>query len=201
MRSLRRLFGRTGCRSGAVTVETAIVIVPFLFLTMMTLEIILIEFYQAIFAKCVQDTARQIRTGQSSSQSTTTLELNQLVTSICNDTGNYSSLPLPSCSSRTAVIVNVISSGVPAYSSGISGGALVGSSLQTNGTATSVATAYPGACNLVVFQAFYQWPILIPGNKIFLNSGFTTPSYLFASASAFQDEPPQSGGQCSGLYN
>ena len=201
MRSLRRLFGKSGCRSGAVSIETAIVIVPFLFLTLMTLEVILIEFYQAIFAKCVQDTARQIRTGQSTSLSTTTLELNQLVTSICNDTGNYSSLPLPSCSGRTAVIVNVISSGIPTYSSGISGGALVASSLQANGTVTNVASAYPGACNLIVFQAFYRWPILVPGNQIFLNSGFTSPSYLFASASAFQDEPPQSGGQCTGLYN
>lgn len=199
---LRRLFGKRGCRSGAVTVETAIVLLPFLLLTCMTIEMVLIEFYQAVFAKCVQDVARQIRTGQTSALTTTTLELNNLITNICNDTGNYSVIPLPRCSSSTAVILNVISStGTPSFTSGISNGDLVASSLRSNGTITTTASAYPGACNLVVFQAFYKWPVLIPINQTYLNSGFTVPAFLFSAAFAFQDEPPSTGGGCSSLYN
>lgn len=195
MRPIRRLLGRAGCRSGAVALETAIVIVPFLLVTLMTVEIVLIEFFQAIFTKCVQDVARQIRTGTAATNTT------DLVSAICNDAGQYTTVPLPNCSTNTAVIVNVISSsGMPSFSPGISNHALVGSSIQANGS-TSGSPPFPGACNLVVFQAFYRWQILIPGNRILLNSGFTVPSYLFASAAAFQDEPPSNGGNCSGLYN
>lgn len=184
--SIRQLLQ---CRGGAVAVETAIVLLPLILLMLMTLETAIILAFQSNLNSAVAKASRQIVTGaeltQEGAQGSTGLSpLNLFISNLCANT------VIPKCnSSRLQVTVTY---GTP-YSPPTSGS--VQYSNPSGLTGSSYQTGASAACNLVLVQVYYLWPIMIPLNAPFLkntSSSWTgAASYLMTSNWLAQNENAQ----------
>jgi Flp pilus assembly protein TadG len=199
-RYFRHMQGKT--ERGSAALEFAIVAPVFFALMLGILEIGTMTFAQFALQNAITQTARLIRTGQAQNINPTT------ATQCMNNSvaGNYTTTAdwyrgqiccnvssLLNCSSTTLFInVSSSSSGFPSSSGGFS-------SAMTN-----VANAYsPGnACDVVLVQATYSWPIWFPGLAQLLNSSnsgtylvnMTDGSgHLLSATAAFRNEPFTSG--------
>ena len=193
-------------RGGAVTVEVALVLLPFLIVTCMTMELVLIEFYQARFSNAVYLLGRAMRTGNEASVEASNAALSTPIdskTTMLQALCTNMNFPAPmvgatpaSCaaSSYLSVVVQIIPKGTAITSGTFSSGVKLGSLTPTSYPAS------PASCNLVVVQGFFSWPILIPLNAAALKTAsLTSGSYfLMSAATVFQDEPAAKAF-CSGI--
>ncbi len=198
-------------RGGAVSVEAALLIPPFLLITCMTVELVIVEYFQARFQAAVYQLGRFIRTGQELAEETSTGTSGPtLLQNVCIAMGFPT--PIVGGSAATCAASPYLTLVVSTYSAGsvpgnpvspVSGGALLsGAKQSTNGGALSAYAGAPASCSLVALQGYFTWPLVIPLDAQLLRSRYLTGSYfMMTAATVFQAEPPTSGANCTSIGN
>jgi Flp pilus assembly protein TadG len=161
------------CRSGAAGAEFAIVIVPFLGLLFFSLNIGLVFLAQQTLQTATSQAARLIMTGQAQQQGLTAGDFQQAV---CTNATS-----LFTCSGITVNVRTFSSFTNVAMLNPVSNGAV-------DPTKMGYTPGNPG--DIVVVQAFYQWPLfatLFGYNFSNLSGGLD----LLVATAAFRNEPYQ----------
>ena len=171
---------------GAVAVEFAIVLLPFLVLLFGTIELGMIFMASSTLQSATDEAARRIKTGEFQATHTTK---DQFKTLVCD---NMTWLKTP-CASNLTVDVQTFAS-----LSDIGGaGAIDPTNFQPNNTCWS-----PGqAGDVVLVRTYYSWRLITPLlNQGLVNMGSGSGKRLITAASSFRNEPwsssPPTGAQC-----
>ena len=169
---------------GSAAIEFAMVAPVFFLLLMGTMEAGIIFFAQSALQNAVNDTARMVRTGQSTCFTTSSggacqpMTQAQFRTQVCSE----ASALLSDCAGAS------LQFDVNAYSAGF-GGASNSSPLNANGTMPTLTNFNLGnPCEVVLVRAFYTWPVFTPMLNFFL-ANMAGSYHLLATAAAFRNEP------------
>lgn len=163
-----RRFARN--ERGATAVEFALIALPFLALTFMTIETAVVFLAQETLETAASEAGRQVMTGQAQSQS---LNAATFKAKICGQ--NY---VLIDCANGLYVDVRTYAS-FGAINTGV----------QLDGGGNPVTAFQPGAAgDIVVVRLMYQWPIVTPLAQPYLADTNSTKRLLVATA-AFRNEP------------
>ena len=173
VRRAETAFGRFWrCRQGSPAVEFALVAAPFVALMLAIMQVGLIYFAQESLESAVEQTARLVLTGQSTSMTQT-----QFATALCNNSpglftcANFMIDLQPATSFANA---NVSQPTLTFNSSG-----QVSNTWQYN-------TGSPG--NIMVMRVMYQWPVFL-GPLGFNLSNEPNSMLLMMATSVFRNEP------------
>lgn len=170
---LRGLLRLAGDETGATAVEFALIALPFFALILATIETALVFFAGQALETAVATAARTIRTGQAQSQSLSPADFK---TSVCSqllylfncDAGLYIDV-------KTYANFGAITLGVP---------------VDANGNLKKTDYSYtPGhGSDIVVVNAYYEWPVFI--NKLGNNlADMPDGTHLLVATAAFRNEP------------
>jgi Flp pilus assembly protein TadG len=186
----RRL--RADANRGSAAIEFAMIAPIFFVLLMGTMEAGIMFFAQSTLQNALSDTARLVRTGQSSCYTTSggvcqAMTAAQFKTQLCSEASTL----LTGCTTGS------LQFDVNAYPSGF-GGASNTSPLDTGKNLPVLSTFNVGnACDVVLVRAFYKWPVFAPGLDYFMVN-MAGNFHLLAAAAAFRNEPyTTSTGGCS----
>lgn len=164
-RSVRRFVGHD---RGAVAVEFALVLVPFLGLLFITMETGTVFFAQQSLETAAADAGRLVMTGQAKS-----LDADAFKTKICSK-----SYILFNC--------NDLFIDVRSYGSSFSS---IDNTIQYDSSGKPKTQFSPGnAEEVAVVRLMYQWPINMPLTQTYLANSGSTKRLLVATA-AFRNEP------------
>lgn len=175
LKTASRRFGRA--RRGSAAVEFSLVVIPFFFLIFGLAEIALLSLAQSSLNFAVQDTGREIRTGQAQM---TGLSATQIQTRICNRLNRFMRL---NCVGTLWLDVRRYNSYVDIgnQQSPIQNGDLDPSSFGYN----------PGApSDIVVVRAFYRWHVVTPMFEAILGN-VSGGDRILVSSMMFRNEPYQ----------
>lgn len=175
IKTATRRFGRA--RRGSAAVEFSLVVIPFFFLIFGLAEIALLSLAQSSLNFAVQDTGREIRTGQAqlSGQSAT-----QIRTSICNRLNRFMRL---NC-------IGTLWIDVKRYNSYVDVGNLT-PPIQNGNLDPSTFGYNPGAASdIVVVRAFYRWHVVTPMFEAILGN-VSGGDRILVSSMMFRNEPYQ----------
>jgi len=181
-RGLYRRLRADGIK-GSAAIEFAMVAPVFFVLLMGTIEAGVIFFAQSALQNALNDTARLVRTGQTSCYTTSggncvAMTQAQFRTRLCSEV----SLLLQDCSGTS------LQFDVTAYPSGFSS-ASNSSPLDAGGNLPALTNFNVGnPCDVVLARAFYKWPVFTPGLGYFL-ANIAGNYHLLATAAAFRNEP------------
>ena len=184
----RQGFLRRFCKAsqGAVAVEFAVVLLPFLVLMFGTIELGMVFMASSTLQSATDSAARQLRTGEFQATNTSKAQFKTLV---CN---NMTWLKTP-CSSYLTVDVQTF-----ANLAGTSGaGAIDPSNFKPNTTCWS-----PGqAGDVVLVRTYYEWHVFTPLlDQSLVNMGSGSGKRLITAATSFRNEPwssnPPTGAAC-----
>ncbi|MEQ1618217.1 MAG: TadE/TadG family type IV pilus assembly protein [Terricaulis sp.] len=176
VRNAMRPFARFAAeKRGAAAVEFAIVLLPFTLLTIGVAEVGLVGYSQSALDFAVNETARQIRTGQAQQGG---LNQTQIKDMLCDEMGN---LIFIDCTADMFMDVQRFDSFVEA--------ATVASPMQNDEFVTSSFGYDPGApSDIVVVRAFFRWRPLTPAFRdLFKN--VANGDRIIASTMMFRNEP------------
>jgi len=174
---------KADANKGSAAIEFAMVAPVFFVLLMGTIEAGVIFFGQSVLQNAVNDTARLVRTGQTTCWTTSggncvTMTQAQFRTKLCS----YVSTLLKNCSGADMQF------DVRAYPSGFSSASNT-SPLDSGGNLSTLTAFNAGnACDVVLVRAYYKWPVFTPGLNYFL-ANVTGGYHLLSSAAAFRNEP------------
>lgn len=162
-------------KRGAAAVEFGIVLLPFALLTIGVAEVGMIGYTQSVLDFSVNETARQIRTGQAQQGG---LNQTQIKDMLCDEMGN---LVFVDCTADMYMDVQRFDSFVEA--------AAVASPMQNDQFVTSSFGYDPGApSDIVVVRAFFRWRPLTPAfQDLFKN--VANGDRIIASSMMFRNEP------------
>jgi Flp pilus assembly protein TadG len=189
-RRLRRRLKADGIK-GSAAIEFAMVAPVFFVLLMGTIEAGVIFFAQSALQNALNDTARLVRTGQTSCYTTSggncvAMTQAQFRTQLCSEV----SLLLQDCNGAS------LQFDVNAYPSGFSG-ASNSSPLVAGNLPALTAFNVGNPCDVILARAFYKWPVFTPGLGYFL-ANVGSSYHLLATAAAFRNEPYTTNtGGCS----
>ena len=185
-------------RRGAVAVEFALAVLPFLFVLFAIIESGLIFVAQIDLSNATMFLARQIRTGNlmaagaSSSTSGITLSIADFKTAVCN---SMNFIPTNTCATQLQVDIRTQSS--------FGGGQTLGVPIVNMNFNNSALCYYSGQSGSIVeLRAFYLWPVNTPlilsalvNATAYTSSGVTAyGNYsVIVSAEAFRVEQNSSG--------
>jgi Flp pilus assembly protein TadG len=189
-RKIRRLARRASPRrfmrrqDGAVAVEFALILLPFLALMFGIMETSLVFFADQTLETAVADSARLIMTGQAQNGAWQPADFKQRVCARIYGLFTCDSSAFVSSSTSPNVYVNV-----QTYSS--FGGITYTPPLDRNGNLDSSGFGYNtgGPGNIVVVQLFYQWPIFVSLMNLGSLSNMAAHSRLLVATAAFRNEP------------
>ncbi len=161
-------------RKGSTAVEFALVLVPFLLLTVGTLEIALIHLSRSALTVAVEDTSRQIKTGEGACLTATDF-IADFCTNLAFSTGN--------CSNNTKVVVQELA--------------------DFNSTPTSINDDFDDIVSdvdngtsdsIMALQVFHRWEVIVPllDNALGGDDG----ELILVSNLAFRNEPFGSSNGC-----
>jgi Flp pilus assembly protein TadG len=178
---LRRRLRADGIK-GSAAIEFAMVAPVFFVLLMGTIEAGVIFFAQSALQNALNDTARLVRTGQTSCYTTSggncvAMTQAQFRTQLCSEV----SLLLQDCNGAS------LQFDVNAYPSGFSG-ASNSSPLVAGALPALTAFNIGNPCDVILARAFYKWPVFTPGLSYFL-ANVGSSYHLLATAAAFRNEP------------
>ncbi|OYU68519.1 MAG: pilus assembly protein TadE [Alphaproteobacteria bacterium PA2] len=162
-------------KRGAVAVEFAIILLPFLVLMFGTVELGMVFMTSSTLQNATDEAARRIRTGEFQATSTTKAQFKTLV---CN---NMSWLKT-SCAGNLTVDVQTFSD-----FGGIGGAAGIDpANFDPNDTCWS-----PGqAGDIVLVRTYYKWQIFTPFlDQSLVNMGDGSSQRLITTAASFRNEP------------
>lgn len=170
------LFRLIKARDGAAALEFALVMVPFLALTMAIIETTVMVFTDAILQNAVTETARMVRTGQTAVLGSS--GASAFSTAVCDQL-----FGLVDCSKlvfdlRSFSSFSAISIPVPDANGGTDG-----ASYSTGDSSSSSGTA-----DVVTARVIYPYSFLTPGLGYFLGSSADQPVNLVYTV-VFQNEP------------
>jgi len=179
-RKLRRLARRASPRRfarhqrGAVAVEFALILLPFLALMFGIMETALVFFADQTLETAVADSARLIMTGQAQTQNLTAATFKNAVCARIYGLFNC----------QAGVYVNV-----QTYSS--FGSITYTPPIDTNGNLKTTSFVYQpgGPGDIVVVQLFYQWPIYVSLMNLNNLSNMSGNNRLLVATAAFRNEP------------
>jgi Flp pilus assembly protein TadG len=179
-RKIRRLARRASPRrflrrqDGAVAVEFALILLPFLALMFGIMETALVFFADQTLETAVADSARLIMTGQAQGQNLTAATFKNAVCARIYGLFNC----------QAGVYVNV-----QTYSS--FGSISNSPPLNQNGTLNTSNLGYSpgGPGDIVVVQLFYQWPIYVSLMNLGNLSNMAGGNRLLVATAAFRNEP------------
>jgi Flp pilus assembly protein TadG len=189
-RRLRRRLKADGIK-GSAAIEFAMVAPVFFVLLMGTIEAGVIFFAQSALQNALNDTARLVRTGQTSCYTTSggncvAMTQAQFRTQLCSEV----SLLLQDCNGAS------LQFDVNAYPGGFSG-ASNSSPLVAGNLPALTAFNVGNPCDVILARAFYKWPVFTPGLGYFL-ANVGSSYHLLATAAAFRNEPYTTNtGGCS----
>jgi Flp pilus assembly protein TadG len=189
-RRLRRRLRADGIK-GSAAIEFAMVAPVFFVLLMGTIEAGVIFFAQSALQNALNDTARLVRTGQTSCYTTSggncvAMTQAQFRTQLCSEV----SLLLQDCNGAS------LQFDVNAYPGGFSG-ASNSSPLVAGNLPALTAFNVGNPCDVILARAFYKWPVFTPGLGYFL-ANVGSSYHLLATAAAFRNEPYTTNtGGCS----
>ena len=177
---IRRLARRASPRrfmrrqDGAVAVEFALILVPFLALMFGIMETALVFFADQTLETAVADSARLIMTGQAQTQSLTAATFKNAVCARIYGLFNC----------QAGVYVNV-----QTYSS--FGSISYTPPLDNNGNLVTANMGYSpgGPGDIVVVQLYYQWPIYVSLMNLNHLSNMSGNKRLLVATAAFRNEP------------
>jgi len=159
-------------RSGASTVEFAMVAAPFLALIFAIMETALVFFAGQTLETAVADSSRLILTGQAQKQN---LDANAFKAQVCARL-----IAMFDCNNGIMIDVRTASS---------FGAANTGSPVDASGNIVNNFTYDAGkAGDIVVVRVMYQWPVIMPGLGYNLGNLANGKRLLMATA-AFRNEP------------
>lgn len=174
-RAGRRLLRRFGYeRKGSTAVEFAIILLPFLMMTMGTLEIALIHLSRASMADSIDKTSRQIMTGEAGC-----LEPAEFITQICE----RMSFAFSGCEEDTKVVMTELAS----FKDDPGGGETDFEAIQSrmeNGRENSI----------MAMSAYHRWNVMFPLLDKALGGG--NGEVLLVSNLAFKNEPFSTSDGC-----
>ena len=179
-RKIRRLARRVSPRrfmrrqDGAVAVEFALILLPFLALMFGIMETALVFFADQTLETAVAESARLIMTGQAQTQS---LDATTFKNAVCARIYG-----LFTC--QNGVYVNV-----QTYSS--FGSITNTPPLDTNGNLVTSNFVYQpgGPGDIVVVRLYYQWPIYVSLMSLSQLSNMSNNKRLLVATAAFRNEP------------
>jgi len=179
-RKIRRLALRASPRrfmrrqDGAVAVEFALILLPFLALMFGIMETALVFFADQTLETAVADSARLIMTGQAQTQN---LDATTFKNAVCSRIYG-----LFNC--QNGVYVNV-----QTYSS--FGSITNTPPLDTNGNLVTSNFVYQpgGPGDIVVVRLYYQWPIYVSLMSLSQLSNMSNHNRLLVATAAFRNEP------------
>lgn len=168
-----RGFGKA--ERGAVAVEFAIILLPFLVLMFATVELGMVFMASSTLQNATDLAARRIRTGEFQATSTTKAQFKTLV---CNGMSWLKS----SCAAKLAVDVQTFSN-----FGGIGGAATVDpTAYDPNATCWSAGKAG----DIVLVRTYYKWRIFTPMlDQSLVNMGDGSGERLITTAASFRNEP------------
>jgi Flp pilus assembly protein TadG len=176
---LRRAKGFWRADKGAAAVEFAMVATPFFVLLFGVIELGLVLMAQVDLENALAAAAREIRTGQTVSQSTTAQQAIQN-TNFGNEICKNMLWMVTDCQANILVDVRTY----PSF------GAISLNSATANRAAIAAGNKSfqtGGAGAIVVVQAYYAWPLFIPGmNTALQRVGNRT---MLTSVTSFENEP------------
>jgi Flp pilus assembly protein TadG len=162
--------------SGANAVEFAIIAAPFLALSVGIIQIFLVFFGQQLLEQVVQQSGRQIMTGQ---VQTSGLTQTQFANLVCSQVRI-----IFSCNN---LMVNVASSS--SWSTASTAAPTL--TFDSNGNVTNTWSYSPGSPgDKVVVEVMYQWPVFM-GPLGFTLATLPNGNRLLMASAAFQNEPYQ----------
>jgi Flp pilus assembly protein TadG len=177
----RRL--RADANKGSAAIEFAMVAPIFFVLLMGTIEAGIMFFAQSALQNALNDTARMVRTGQTTCYTTNAgvcqpMTSAEFQTQLCNEVSTL----LQDCTTGG------LQFDANAYSAGF-GGASNSSPLDA-GQNLPVLTAFNlgNACDVVLVRAFYKWPVFTPILNYFM-ANMAGNYHLLSTAAAFRNEP------------
>ncbi len=179
-RKIRRLARRASPRRfarhqrGAVAVEFALIMLPFLALMFAIMETALVFFADQTLETAVADSARLIMTGQAQTQSLTAATFKNAVCARIYG--------LFDCQNGVYVNVQTYSSfGSISYTPPV----------DSNGNLITSNFVYQpgGPGDIVVVQLFYQWPIYVSLMNLGSLSNMSNNNRLLVATAAFRNEP------------
>ncbi len=165
MRHLLRRFKSE--RKGATTVEFAFIIVPFLMLTLGTLEVALIHLSRSAMTDAVEKTSRQIMTGQAGC-----LTADEYIEQLCNRLSFSSG----DCTRNTKVVVQELANFNDDPGANERNFSAISNSM-TNGRDNSI----------MLLRSYHRWNVLLPLLDQAL--GGSNGELLLVSNLAFRNEP------------
>jgi Flp pilus assembly protein TadG len=179
-RKIRRLALRASPRrfmrrqDGAVAVEFALILLPFLALMFGIMETALVFFADQTLETAVADSARLIMTGQAQTQN---LDAATFKNAVCSRIYG-----LFNC--QNGIYVNV-----QTYSS--FGSITNTPPLDTNGNLVTSNFVYQpgGPGDIVVVRLYYQWPIYVSLMSLSQLSNMSNHNRLLVATAAFRNEP------------
>jgi Flp pilus assembly protein TadG len=181
---------RRNAKSGAVSIEFALIAPVFFLLLMGIMEVGVIFYAQNSLEFATQEAARLILTGAAQDTAYATA-------SKCSGSrvsGSYTSsqqwfTDQVCCGISGIMNCNNLQVDVESYSSGFSN-ASYSNPLTAQGTIAAGNNNYsPGnPCDVVLVRSFYTWPVITPGLSAFLVN-MANNNHLLVATSAFRNEP------------
>ena len=173
MRVFRR-FARA--RRGSAAVEFALVMMPFVLLTFGLAEVAMIGFAQTSLDFAVNETARQIRTGQAQMNG---VSESQIEAQLCSELNNFISM---GCNGNLYLDVRRFTSFSDASNS-------PPNPIQNNQFSSAGMGYQPGsASDIVVVRAYYRWQVMTPMfEPVFQN--ISGGQRILVSTMMFRNEP------------
>lgn len=164
-------------KQGVAAVEFSLILVPFMLLIVGVAEIAMIGFAQSSLDFAVNETARDIRTGEAQMSNKNQSEIENV---LCSEMGNFLGID---CAGALYLDVQRFDSFVDA--------AAVQNPIVDNAFQTGAFGYQPGApSDIVVVRAFYRWQTLTPMfQDVFKN--VANGDRILASSMMFRNEPYQ----------
>lgn len=160
---------------GAVAVEFAIILLPFLVMMFATVELGMVFMTSSTLQNATDEAARRIRTGEFQAVSTSKAQFKTLV---CNNMSWLSG----SCATNLTVDVQTFSD-----FGGIGGAAAIDpTAFNPNNTCWSAGKAG----DIVLVRTYYKWKIFTPFlDQSLVNMGNGSSKRLITAAASFRNEP------------
>lgn len=164
-------------KRGVAAVEFSLILVPFMLLMVGVAEVAMIGFAQSSLDFAVNETARDIRTGEAQLSDANQSDIED---KLCEEMGNFLGID---CAGSLYLDVQRFDSFVDA--------AAVDDPIQDNAFQTAGFGYQPGApSDIVVVRAFYRWRTLTPMfQDVFKN--VANGDRVLASSMMFRNEPYQ----------
>lgn len=160
---------------GAVAVEFAIVLLPFLVLMFATVELGMVFMTSSTLQNATDEAARRIRTGEFQATNTTKAQFKSLV---CQNMSWLSG----GCPTNLAVDVQTFSN-----FGGIGGAAAID---PTNYNPNNTCWSAGQAGDIVLVRTYYKWKIFTPFlDQSLVNMGNGSGMRLITAAASFRNEP------------